>query len=48
MERALAAIWGEALGLEKVGVKDDFFELGGDSVLGLQHRGEGERGRAAA
>jgi NAD(P)-dependent dehydrogenase (short-subunit alcohol dehydrogenase family) len=35
-ERTLAGIWCEALGLEKVGVNDDFFELGGDSVLGLR------------
>ena len=35
-EKSLAGIWSEALGLEKVGVNDDFFELGGDSVLGLR------------
>jgi acyl transferase domain-containing protein len=35
-ERILAGIWCEALGVEKVGVHDDFFELGGDSVLGLR------------
>jgi acyl transferase domain-containing protein len=35
-ERTLAAIWSEALGVERVGVHDDFFELGGDSVLGLR------------
>ena len=32
-EQALAAIWGEFLGLKSVGMDDDFFELGGDSVL---------------
>ncbi|MCB1055994.1 MAG: non-ribosomal peptide synthetase, partial [Acidobacteria bacterium] len=31
-EEALAAIWAEVLKLEKVGVLDDFFELGGDSL----------------
>ena len=36
VESSLATIWGEVLGLETVGVDDDFFELGGDSVLGLQ------------
>ncbi|MFJ6776026.1 amino acid adenylation domain-containing protein, partial [Kitasatospora sp. NPDC091257] len=32
-ERALAAVWAEALGHDAVGVEDDFFDLGGDSVL---------------
>ncbi len=32
-EWALAGIWGEALGLSRVGVTDDFFELGGHSLL---------------
>jgi acyl transferase domain-containing protein len=36
VEETLAEIWGQALGLEKVGVDDDFFELGGDSILGLK------------
>jgi phthiocerol/phenolphthiocerol synthesis type-I polyketide synthase E len=35
-ECAIAAIWQEMLGLEKVGVNDSFFELGGDSFLGIQ------------
>ena len=35
-ERRLAAIWREVLGLDKVGVHDDFFHLGGDSILGIQ------------
>jgi acyl transferase domain-containing protein len=35
-EETLAGIWCQALGVEKVGVNDDFFELGGDSVLGLR------------
>jgi amino acid adenylation domain-containing protein/non-ribosomal peptide synthase protein (TIGR01720 family) len=33
VEEALAAIWAEALGLPKVGAEDDFFALGGDSLL---------------
>ncbi|MDB4967396.1 MAG: non-ribosomal peptide synthetase, partial [Myxococcales bacterium] len=32
-EERLAAIWGELLGLERVGVHDDFFEIGGHSLL---------------
>ena len=31
-EQKLAAIWQELLGIEKVGIDDDFFELGGDSL----------------
>ncbi|MBZ4419893.1 non-ribosomal peptide synthetase/type I polyketide synthase [Myxococcus sp. RHSTA-1-4] len=36
VEETLAAIWREVLNVERVGVHDDFFELGGDSILGLQ------------
>jgi hypothetical protein len=35
-EKTLAGIWCAALGLEEVGINDDYFELGGDSVLGLR------------
>jgi non-ribosomal peptide synthase protein (TIGR01720 family) len=35
-EQALAQVWSEVLGIGKIGAKDGFFELGGDSVLGLQ------------
>jgi hypothetical protein len=35
-ERVLAGIWAEVLGVRRVGVEDDFFELGGDSILGAQ------------
>lgn len=34
-ERRLVHIWQEVLGVRKVGVHDDFFELGGDSLLGI-------------
>ncbi|KZB86538.1 non-ribosomal peptide synthetase [Amycolatopsis regifaucium] len=36
VERALAGIWAEVLGLDRVGAHDGFFELGGDSILSIQ------------
>lgn len=36
MEIALAAIWSEVLGVDRVGRHDNFFALGGDSMLTLQ------------
>ncbi|MGH3857483.1 MAG: amino acid adenylation domain-containing protein, partial [Pseudonocardiaceae bacterium] len=35
-ERVLAGIWGRVLGVETVGVEDDFFALGGDSILSFR------------
>jgi len=35
-EELLAEIWRGALGLEQVGVHDNFFQLGGDSILSIQ------------
>ncbi|MEU7481582.1 amino acid adenylation domain-containing protein [Lentzea sp. NPDC042327] len=35
-ERVLAGIWAQVLGLDRVGVEDDFFELGGDSIISIQ------------
>jgi amino acid adenylation domain-containing protein/non-ribosomal peptide synthase protein (TIGR01720 family) len=35
-EEKLATIWGEILGLEKVGVQSPFIELGGDSLKALR------------
>jgi polyketide synthase PksJ len=32
-EQALVNIWGELLGYQHIGIQDDFFELGGDSLL---------------
>lgn len=36
VETKLAGIWAEFLGLDSVGVTDNFFALGGDSVLSIQ------------
>jgi non-ribosomal peptide synthetase component F len=35
-ERILAALWAVVLGREEVGVEENFFELGGDSILSIQ------------
>ena len=36
VERALSDIWANVLRVERVGVHDDFLELGGDSILNIQ------------
>jgi amino acid adenylation domain-containing protein/non-ribosomal peptide synthase protein (TIGR01720 family) len=35
-ERILAEIWSQVLGLDQVGIHDNFFALGGDSILSIQ------------
>src|SRR5579872_3589898 len=35
-EKKLAEIWAQVLGVEKVGIHDNFFGLGGDSIMSLQ------------
>jgi acyl carrier protein len=36
LQEVLSAVWAGSLGVEKVGVHDDFFELGGASVVATQ------------
>ncbi len=43
-ERTLAGIWRELLRLDRIGVDDNLFELGGDSIIAIQIAG---RARAA-
>ncbi|MBW4717722.1 amino acid adenylation domain-containing protein [Saccharothrix sp. SC076] len=38
-ERRVAAVWSEVLGVEHVGARDDFFALGGDSILAVRALG---------
>jgi len=35
-ETILANVWSQVLGLERIGVNDNFFGLGGDSILSIQ------------
>ncbi|WP_425443753.1 amino acid adenylation domain-containing protein [Streptomyces pini] len=42
-EAALAEIWSKVLGVEQVGPHDDYFALGGDSILMLRVRAEAEK-----
>ncbi len=36
LEEGLAALWAKILGLERVGIHDDFFDLGGQSLLAIR------------
>ncbi|WP_082083421.1 non-ribosomal peptide synthetase [Pseudoalteromonas piscicida] len=36
LEKQLCGIWQSVLGLEQVGVNDDFFKVGGDSIVSIQ------------
>jgi acyl carrier protein len=36
LHQRLVSIWEEVLGVRPIGIKDDFFELGGDSLLAVQ------------
>ena len=35
-EKTLARIWSEVLAVERVGIHDNFFQLGGDSIISIQ------------
>ncbi|MCA9941018.1 MAG: KR domain-containing protein, partial [Anaerolineales bacterium] len=35
IEQKIAALWGDILGIEEIGVMDNFFDLGGNSLVGL-------------
>ncbi len=43
MEADLAAIWARTLGVADVGIFDDFYTLGGDSILMLRTRAEAQK-----
>ncbi|MBL7964596.1 MAG: amino acid adenylation domain-containing protein [Flavobacteriales bacterium] len=36
LEKALARVWSEILGVEDIGVEDNFFQLGGNSLLSIR------------
>jgi acyl carrier protein len=36
VERAIAAVWEQSFGIDKVGVHDNFFDLAGNSLLAIQ------------
>lgn len=36
LERILAGIWSDILEIDKIGVRDNFFEIGGHSLIGIQ------------
>ncbi|MGI8447425.1 MAG: non-ribosomal peptide synthetase [Streptosporangiaceae bacterium] len=42
VERWLADVWAELLGVAQVGIADDFFELGGDSFLAMRMIGRAQ------
>ncbi|MEM1394343.1 MAG: amino acid adenylation domain-containing protein, partial [Cyanobacteria bacterium P01_H01_bin.150] len=42
-EKILAKIWAEVLGLERVGIHDNFFSLGGDSIRSIQVQSQAQK-----
>lgn len=43
IERMLASIWGRVLNASDIGIHDDFFDLGGHSLIGIQLLGQVEQ-----
>ena len=43
VEKKLAKIWAEVLGIERVGIRDDFFDLGGHSLIAAKLFGRIEK-----
>lgn len=48
LEAQLSSLWAEILRVDTLGVDDDFFSLGGDSIVSMQLKGEGSEDRAMA
>jgi amino acid adenylation domain-containing protein len=48
LERAVTQLWADHLGIDGIGADDDFFELGGDSLLAVSILAELERGHGVA
>ncbi len=50
LEEELCGLWQEILGMEKIGINDDFFSMGGNSILAikLSHTMSGILGREVA
>ncbi|MCB1058239.1 MAG: amino acid adenylation domain-containing protein [Acidobacteria bacterium] len=43
VQRMLVGLWQQALGIERIGIRDDFFALGGDSIVAIQLIGKAAR-----
>lgn len=43
LQRALADLWAEHLGIQRVGLHDNFYRLGGDSILAIRIAAAGHR-----
>ena len=43
LEKQLAALWAEVLGHGHVGIRDNFFDLGGDSLLSIRLKARAEK-----